>query len=194
MYRSTNAGTDWSSTGFCGGQVNAVIIDPAAPSNIYAGTNYSGVYKSTNNGSTWLPINDGLLELSINRLGINPETYLYAGTAEGSVYRLQLEPGAINENNSTPPMRMTLHAYPNPMTDVTMISYQLDKPANVELSIYDIGGRLIKKLSSGRHESGIHKQHWDGKDEKQNKVPAGIYLYKLTTETMSQFDKLVLLK
>lgn len=194
VYRSTNAGTNWSSTGFSGGRANAVLIDPSDPSCIYAGTHYNGVYKSTNSGSTWSQINDGLLELSINRLGINPENYLFAGTTEGSVYRLQLEPGAVEEDNRLPQKRINLHAYPNPMTSITTISFQLCQPVHVELSIYDIQGRLIKKLYHGQQEAGSHALQWDGKDAKQNKVPAGVYLYRLTTETMCQFEKLILLK
>ena len=194
VYCSTNAGTNWTSTGFSGGQVNAVLIDPADHLNIFAGTNYNGVYRSTDGGSTWLQINDGLLELSINRLGIDPENYLFAGTTEGSVYRLQLEPGAVKENNETPRARSTVQVYPNPMTHTTTISYHLSTSMEVDLSIYDIQGRLVKRLSSGVQASGIHTRQWDGKDEKQEKVPAGVYLCELTTETTSRVEKIILLK
>lgn len=194
VYRSTDTGTTWSSTGFSNGQVNAVLLDPADHSNIYAGTNYNGVYKSTNAGSSWSQINDGLLELSINRLGINPENYLFAGTSEGSVFRLQLEPGAVEENNIVPDTRLAVQAYPNPMTHLITISYQLCSSMEVDLSIYDIQGRLVKRLGKGMQEPGVHVHQWDGTDEKEDRVSAGVYLYKLTTETTTQVEKIILLK
>jgi photosystem II stability/assembly factor-like uncharacterized protein len=75
----------WTSLGPDGGSVCSVAIDPSDPSTIYAGTLGGGVFKSADGGATWRPINNGLTNLSITALAIDPGTHhtLYAGTGSG---------------------------------------------------------------------------------------------------------------
>jgi hypothetical protein len=63
-------------------------VDPITPSTIYAGTRLGGVFKSTNGGGLWTPINNGLPELHMFSLAIDPydTNLLYVGTEEG-IYR-----------------------------------------------------------------------------------------------------------
>lgn len=76
----------WERTGPEGGSVEALVIHPANPSIIFAGTQ-GGVYKSTDGGSTWVQKNTGLIESRfIVALAIdssNPNT-LYAGHYGGA--------------------------------------------------------------------------------------------------------------
>jgi photosystem II stability/assembly factor-like uncharacterized protein len=61
--------------------MNALVIDPAMPTTLYAGTT-GGVLKSRNAGETW---NAGLTEQYVTTLAIDPAspTTLYAGTLNG---------------------------------------------------------------------------------------------------------------
>jgi flagellar hook assembly protein FlgD len=63
------------------------------------------------------------------------------------------------------------------------------------LGIYDITGRLVcdlsNQLSAISHLSSIT---WDGRDELQRRVPAGVYFVKLNTDNYQAVRKTVLLK
>ena len=67
-------------------RVSSILIDPANPNIIYAGTQ-RGVFKSTSGGS-WSALNDGLTNLGINGLAIDPHNpdILYTGT-DGGVFK-----------------------------------------------------------------------------------------------------------
>jgi hypothetical protein len=49
----------WISNGLEGESINALAIDPATPTTLYAGTDGGGVFKSTNSGGHWKPIIEG---------------------------------------------------------------------------------------------------------------------------------------
>lgn len=193
VFKSTNGGMNWSSTSFSGGRTNALIIDPDDNNTIYAGTYTNGVYCTTNGGSSWIQMNDGLDELTINRLGINPGVYLFAGTDGASMWRWSLQVG-VEESQQDPAMRLTLYARPNPVKTSTVIEYALPHKTGIELVIFDIQGRLVRKLAHGVQNPGMHSVYWDGFDEQHNNVAAGVYFYALITEHESVINKLILIR
>lgn len=193
VYKSANSGTNWSSTGFSGGRTNALIIDPDDNSLIYAGTYSNGVYRSTNAGGSWTQMNDGLDELTINRLGINPGVYLYAGTDGASMFRWSLQVG-VEESWENPATRLVLFAYPNPAKTNTTIQYVLPRETAASLAIFDIQGRLVRELIKGKQSAGMHLVFWDGYDEQNNLAAAGVYFYRLTTGYESAIGKLILVR
>ena len=79
-----------------------------------------------------------------------------------------------------------LKCYPNPIHKAVTISFEIDKPANVNLSIYDISGRLIETLINGKQESGEYHIIWTPK------VSAGTYFYKLTSDLNVMSGKLII--
>jgi photosystem II stability/assembly factor-like uncharacterized protein len=61
-FKSTDGGNSWNEAaqGLTASFINALLLDPANPGTVYAGTDL-GVYKSTNGGSTWSSSNNGIL-------------------------------------------------------------------------------------------------------------------------------------
>jgi hypothetical protein len=49
----------------------------------------------------------------------------------------------------TPKETALLHNYPNPFNPETWIPYQLDKPADVTLTIYAVDGQVVRRLALG---------------------------------------------
>ncbi len=193
VYKSINGGASWSSAGLSGGRTNALIIDPDNNDIIYAGTYSNGVYRSTNAGGSWTQMNDGLGSLTINRMGINPGVYLFAGTNGTSMYRWPLQVG-VEESQKDPEMRLVLFAYPNPAKINTNIQYVLPRETVVDLAIFDVQGRFVRELIQGEQSAGMHSVFWDGYDEQNNLAAAGVYFYKLTTGYESVINKLILVK
>ncbi len=87
-----------------------------------------------------------------------------------------------------------LPAYPNPFNPSTTITYRIETANNLIVNIYDITGQLINTLQNGYQSQGWHSIIWNGTDNNNNQVPAGIYLEKITSNNTTKTTKLMLLK
>jgi hypothetical protein len=92
-----------------------------------------------------------------------------------------------------PPSSFSLSVYPNPFNPTTRISFILPKTGNVELNVYNVTGRLVRKLAGGHTgpplQAGEHSIVFDGSD-----LPSGIYFVRLEAGEEAQTRKMVLLK
>lgn len=86
-----------------------------------------------------------------------------------------------------------LQSFPNPFSSKTKISYTVPSPANTQLKIYDISGKLVKTISSQVHAPGKYSCYWYGDDTKGSKVPGGIYFLKYESSDITVTEKLVYL-
>ncbi len=94
-------------------------------------------------------------------------------------------------NEPTPqPKTISLSAYPNPFNAQVMLSVG-DLKQDGSVGIYDIAGRLIRKLPVSMTDSEIL---WDGKNEAGIGVSTGIYFAKVLNGHSAQSIKLTMLK
>jgi len=84
--------------------------------------------------------------------------------------------------------------YPNPFNPSTTIAYNLNNTGRARLEIINIIGQPIRTLFDEVRFAGIGHAVWDGRNERGDVVPTGIYFYRLTQETDTQIRKMVLLK
>lgn len=88
--------------------------------------------------------------------------------------------------------------YPNPFNFETEINYQIGystpKAIDLNLSIYNIQGELVRELISSPQESGYYKVRWDGKDQYGNESPSGVYFYKMKAGGFTQIRKAIKIK
>jgi hypothetical protein len=85
--------------------------------------------------------------------------------------------------------------YPNPFNPTTNIKFTLPASENINLTIYDINGREVKKLIDGKHfEKGSYETTWDAKDKNGKNVSSGVYMYKMTWGNFEKSMKMTLLK
>ena len=92
-----------------------------------------------------------------------------------------------------------LHNYPNPFNPETWIPYQLSEPAEVTLTIYDMNGRLIRRLAVGHRAAGMYRSrsraaYWDGRNQLGESVASGLYFYTLTAGEFSATRRMLILK
>jgi hypothetical protein len=106
------------------------------------------------------------------------------------------KPSAVEgEEDAFTPQDFELYQnYPNPFNNETIIKFSLAKPAEVNLTIYNILGQKVRTLVEGRLQAGSQTIKWDGKDEKGNDLSSGIYFYQLKRGELTQTKRLVLLK
>ncbi len=79
--------------------------------------------------------------------------------------------------------------YPNPFNPTTTIVYDIPDAGKVQLTIFDIRGRLVDELVSDYHMAGRYKVIWDA-----GKQPSGVYFVRLVTRNFTDVKKMMLLK
>ena len=85
----------------------------------------------------------------------------------------------IDEVEPVAPSEFTLlGSYPNPFNPVTRISFALPEACKINLSIYDIAGRLVATLVDGYRAAGVHDVTFDA-----SPMASGIYVYHLTAKS-----------
>jgi hypothetical protein len=85
-------------------------------------------------------------------------------------------------------------AMPSPSRGSTVISYGLPGESAVSLKVYDLSGRLIRTLISGRERAGYHKVSWDGWAEGGKGIGSGVYFYRLVAGSWTKTMKMVVIK
>jgi len=102
------------------------------------------------------------------------------------------EPGnvsaGIKDVNNRTDFRF-LNAYPNPFNDITVIEYQLENNANVQMEVFDFLGNKVAELVNSNLNAGIYKTIFKAGD-----LPGGVYFNKLTVNGRTITRKLVLVK
>jgi len=89
----------------------------------------------------------------------------------------------------------TLTAYPNPFNPRTTFYYELPVAAQVNLAVYDMSGRLVRKLMSGQqHSPGHFEIVWSGTDELGRVAPSGIYVCRMEAGDYRATTRVTLLK
>lgn len=83
--------------------------------------------------------------------------------------------------------------YPNPFNDETVFKYNLEKTAEVNLSVYNSLGQKVETLINTKISAGTHSINWQTND-----IASGVYFYRLTvsnqSETVTETRKCLLIK
>lgn len=83
---------------------------------------------------------------------------------------------------------------PNPSNPRSEIKFSLAQEDDIEVSVYDLKGRVINILHSGRLATGEHSIIWDGRDSSGGYASAGVYFVKLEIGADSYSKKFILVK
>jgi hypothetical protein len=67
----------------------------------------------------------------------------------------------------------------NPSREGVELTWSLPQPGDLQLSIYDVSGRLVRELVRGPQKSGGGSAVWDGTDARGLRMPAGTYWARL---------------
>ena len=85
-------------------------------------------------------------------------------------------------------------SYPNPFNAQTTIKYQLPKAGRVHLKIFNIMGQEVRTLIDENKLPGYYEVIWDGKDNRENMVASGVYIYKIQMGEFKKIKKMLHLK
>ena len=98
-----------------------------------------------------------------------------------------------------PTLSRLLQNYPNPFNPETWIPFELNQDSEVSLIIYNMAGRLVRRLDLGFREAGTYLRreqaiYWDGRTQSGEQVASGTYFYVLKTDDYTSTQKMIISK
>jgi hypothetical protein len=130
------------------------------------------------------------------------ETEIHNQAATPEQIRAIYQAGSLGKCLSTPiavaprsPSELRfVRAVPDPLSGRGAFQFALPKAGHVRLSIYDIAGRLVRKIADGVMPAGNQLVQWDGYNTHGNVISAGVYLVRLETPAGTRTGRFVVLK
>ena len=117
------------------------------------------------------------------------------------IVRFEVEEGAAASpmTASFPDNTQLLPNYPNPFNPETWIPYQLASSSDVQITIYNMKGSVIRTLALGHQSAGYYTgrsraAYWDGRNTLGERVASGVYVYQLQADETSFMRKMVIMK
>lgn len=93
------------------------------------------------------------------------------------------------DNESIPTSFVLEQNYPNPFNPETFINFHLPTTSNVQLKVYDILGNEIATLVNEIKQPGVYNVKFNAE-----KLPSGVYIYKLQAGKYLAIKKMMLIK
>lgn len=137
---------------------------------------------SKDGGETWSVMQNLFGEELHPKNDLALDTFGYAYVAAGkyvvrSVLPLDGTSGIASEKSHEIPVTIRINSiFPNPVSHTAQIDFSLDRPGNVEMSVFDIVGRKIETIAEGYWTSGNASIRWNPR------LPNGSYVIRLKTE------------
>ena len=92
------------------------------------------------------------------------------------------------------PFSASLSISPTPFCGATSIFYCVPFTSQTSIRLYDISGRMVRKLCSENAEPGNYSLVWNGTDFNRSPLPSGIYFCRLQTATTNLVKSVVILR
>jgi photosystem II stability/assembly factor-like uncharacterized protein len=201
IYKSTDDGTNWQemNNGLTNKRVRSLVINKKG--DLFAGTWKGGVFISKDGANSWYRVNSGLVSLSdslsIHCMCVDSSGYVYLSLGGGGVFRsMETTVSAGYLQKSEPDNYTIMQNYPNPFNPYTIISYTIEtqNATHVQIKVYDVLGREIRTLFTGKKAPGKHNILFDGTN-----LSSGVYFCRLGIrndkgETIFRQIQMVLIK
>jgi predicted phosphodiesterase len=121
---------------------------------------------------SFTPLSAGLATIQLSGTNINSNDLVYSiiGNLE-STYSNTTQVDLINNKS-------LFKHYPNPFSEEISMEYEIQQKANINISVYNMAGQLIKILVNENKVAGEHCVKWNASDSNENRVKEGTYIYK----------------
>ncbi len=166
---SNDAGENWNVKQVAPGEVHLQGVGFLNQNHGFAGGFFDGVYETLDGGDSWQLINVGA---NYNRFQKISDDLMYA--SGHTVYKYSNSLSTPNTGEIIPKPLYSMDVYPNPVSDLLNIRYQLPDYTHVNLSIYDITGKKVISIFDGWHTEGEFNITKSIKE-----LPSGTYLVGL---------------
>jgi 1,4-alpha-glucan branching enzyme len=84
--------------------------------------------------------------------------------------------------------------YPNPTAGGAKVAFDLAKPGQARLAVYDVSGRLVRVLGEGAHPAGRSEVSWNSTNRRGDRVAAGVYIIRIEAGGREALRKAIVLR
>jgi hypothetical protein len=155
---------------------------------LYCATDY-GMFVSPNEGLNWKWLGDDAMPIvPCKDMSMRCADYLFVGTYGRGMWMLPLgEAVPIKKmKNLSSKGNQIINNYPNPIVNKTSIRFRVKDDQKVSLGIYDLCGRLVKKVYEDNVNAHIlNTVYWDVTNTSGQKVASGNYICRLIGERVT---------
>ena len=143
-----------------------------------------------NNSSTDIYNIDDVRKITFDSgMNVHPNTGVVSNYVIDDVRKLTFEPGVFTSIEKPKSLTSSLRAYPNPTSSNINIEYRLGAESDVNLSLYNVKGDLVRHTDIGSKTEGIHTFKLDLLN---NSLSPGIYVMQLKTNSTIQTNKIII--
>jgi Zn-dependent metalloprotease len=104
-------------------------------------------------------------------------------------------PTGLAEEETDIPLEYALkQSYPNPFNPTTTIIYQVPRPSEVQIEVYNTLGQKVRTLLKDYKEPGLYQVIWDGRNDRGAQVGSGVYLYRMVSGDFVKTRKMIMMK
>jgi hypothetical protein len=221
MFKSLDGGSSWleinsglplNISSYSAFVFPAIVVNPQITSEVFLGTaapndasDNGNVYHTNTGGLSWQVLSDNwdtyspqIAKLSVNNLLVGNNAgsrSAYAATNDG-IFKLSDVVTGVDElpSGSLPKTFSLFQSYPNPFNPSTIIRFDVPKPSQVSIKIYDLLGRKVRTVVDRKFEAGRFTEFWDSTDDFQVRVATGLYFMRMQSDGFNSVKKLVLVK
>jgi len=111
----------------------------------------------------------------------------------GQVIFYRYDPTATPGGTPSPRLELGQN-FPNPFNPTTTIYYEIQNPGTMTLRIISAGGRLLREVERHHETAGSFHYLWDGRDERGEVAPSGVYFYEMQMGDERHAKKMILLQ
>jgi hypothetical protein len=94
------------------------------------------------------------------------------------------EPGQLTD-------KLIVEAWPNPFSDQVNFKLEILQETSISIEIFNQSGQKIHTISEGKRSPGTHTFSWNIAAEDQSRLPGGMFIYHVTTDSKSTSGKLI---
>lgn len=88
-------------------------------------------------------------------------------------------------------LRSARGPFPNPSRDRVSLAVEVPDAAALSAEVYDLTGRLVRRLADGWAPAGVREITWDGADERAAPAPAGLYFVRVRAGSLARTWRVV---
>jgi hypothetical protein len=129
--------------------------------------------------SAYLAEGESYLQYRVTMLSDNPDV-----SPQLNSVTVSYDPLGIEESTG-----FGLRAFPSPVASVTTVSLTLPEPAECNVSVYSLDGRLVGTVSDGLLPAGETSLQWDA-----SSVPSGVYFVRVSGSGLNAGVRLVVVR
>lgn len=169
-------------------QVNAIIED--SNGNVWFGTENGLAVKMADETWSAYSMEDGLIDNRINDLVEGNDKRIWIVTESGiSVFTPPWVETSIRFSSAY--FGLTVH--PNPVENGTWIKYNIPEAGPLNVSVYDISGKMIRVLKDEFGVTGQHEIFWNIHDNTEGRISPGIYFIRIQSRNRVSSQKIIVL-